>query len=215
MIHRSPILRDQIKEYLQRQILNGKIGYEDRLSLVDISKQLAVSVTPTREALGQLQQSGIVEVIPNRGFFIPKLELDIAKEIYPIIGGIEGMAIRASEGIQDLHEKLIRIEKRINNASPQARVKHDNTFHELLVSKCSNSILKRMISDLKLRVIFYEAAYMNDSEFVSRSQGAHQDILSAVEQDDSEKAAKLVETHWSDSLEFVKTYFEDLREIKQ
>lgn len=209
MILQRPILRDQIKEYLQRQILDGKIRHEDKLSLVDISKQLSVSVTPIREALGQLQQAGIVEVIPNRGFFIPKLELDIAKEIYPIISQLEAMALRTSANLTELANRLDVVEKRMFDAHPAIKVKHDNDFHDVLVSSCPNTTLKKMISDLKLRVIFYETAYMNAPEFEGKSKIAHDQIIKAVKQNDAEKAAQLLELHWRDSLAFVKVYFEN------
>ena len=90
------VLRDQVKAYLCEQMLQKKLSFGQRLSLPEIADQVNVSVTPIREALTQLQQSGIVDLVPNRGFFLPHLSAKEASEIYPLVSSLECLALENS-----------------------------------------------------------------------------------------------------------------------
>ena len=90
------VLRDQVRQFLQNEMLKRNIAFGERLSLADIARQIDVSVTPIREALTQLEQAGIVTTIANRGFFVPRLSVQEAGEIYPIISSLESMAVEQS-----------------------------------------------------------------------------------------------------------------------
>ena len=89
-------LRDQVKDLLLEKMRNGDIDPKKSISLAALGRELDVSVTPIREALTQLQTSNIVEAIPNRGFFIPELSNDEAKNLYQLVVSLESLAIQNS-----------------------------------------------------------------------------------------------------------------------
>ena len=67
------IFRDAIKDVLLNFMLENSIKPGERISLAAIAKKLDVSVTPIREALTQLSETGIVTYKANRGFFVTEL----------------------------------------------------------------------------------------------------------------------------------------------
>ena len=67
---KKTIFRDQVREYLLREMRLGNLQEGETINLAALARELDVSVTPIREALTQLQQSRIITAIPNRGFII-------------------------------------------------------------------------------------------------------------------------------------------------
>ena len=63
------IFKNEVKEILLGHILQGNVNPGERISLPKVASELEVSVTPIREALTQLSETGIVNYIANRGFF--------------------------------------------------------------------------------------------------------------------------------------------------
>ena len=88
------IFKDEVKKILLEHILTGNIKPGERISLPTIAKELELSVTPIREALTQLSETGIVTYIANRGFFVIELSIREAKEIYDLMAVLEGNAVK-------------------------------------------------------------------------------------------------------------------------
>ena len=58
------VLRDKIKAHLLAQIQKGLLKVGHTINLAALARVLKVSVTPIREALSQLEESGIVKPYP-------------------------------------------------------------------------------------------------------------------------------------------------------
>ena len=70
---KSVSLREQARDAVRTQIVLGQIEPGQVESVVNVAASLGVSVTPVREAIMDLANLGIVEVIRNRGFRVPVL----------------------------------------------------------------------------------------------------------------------------------------------
>ncbi|MEM8890151.1 MAG: GntR family transcriptional regulator [Bacteroidota bacterium] len=203
------VLRDQISIWLQEQMLSGKIKNGQKLSLVEISNDVNVSVTPIREALSQLARAGIVESISNRGFFVPKLSAKEAKDIYPAIYSLEKLAIEQSQFSEQQLKKLRQAEKKFEKASSrQDAVRYDLKFHEILIEGYENEVVKNILSDLKIRVFFYELEYMQSENF-KKSIDGHKKLIEALEDGKIKKASLLLQENWEISAEFIKKYYSE------
>lgn len=201
-------LREQVKEYLQQQMIKGNISFGERISMPKLSEDLGVSITPIREALTQLHQANIIQAIPNRGFFLPKLNKQEALEIYPIIANLEHMAVIESQySINDI-EKLKTIQAKIMESNdPVKIIKLDLKFHDTLLQKFVNSTLKKILNDLKIRVFLYELNYMMVTELTEKSNDYHLKIIMSLIEGDNKNAAKHVRENWLTSIGFIKEVF--------
>lgn len=198
-------LRDQIRAYLQQEMLDRKIKYGERLSLAEIARRIDVSVTPIREALTQLAQVGIVHNIANRGFFVPQLSIKEAREIYPVIASLEIMAMQDCKYTTDQIKKIKRIQADFEQASNQEQaVKLDLQFHHTLIEPYDNSIAERILSDLKVRVFFYELEYMDDLSNHQASIDCHELIINSLEKGEMDRASSFLKENWTVSLDFIK-----------
>lgn len=204
------IFRDQVKSHLLKEIVEGNIKPGEAISLAQFSRNLEVSVTPIREALSQLQQIGIVEVIPNRGFRLPSLTLKEAKEIYPIIARMESWAVNEGEFTEARMQKLVVANENFLNAEkPMDAVLADEKFHSYLIEGCTNETLIRMIKDLKVKVLIYEIEFMKRKNYTEQSNEEHNQIIQALINHDKEAAIEILLTNWQGSLDFISKYFHE------
>src|ERR1051325_2832796 len=97
-MHMQPMirsrLRDDIADRIATLIVDGELA--DRLKEVELASQLGVSRTPLREALLMLEREGLVVSEVNKGFRVAALSESRVRELYPILGTLEGLAVRES-----------------------------------------------------------------------------------------------------------------------
>ena len=201
-------LRDQVREYLIESILSGKITPGDPISLAEIARQIEVSVTPIREALNQLQRNNLIQAITNRGFILAPLSLEEAMEIYPIISNLESMAVKnATYSKKDIDQIKKANQKFAGAKSTRDSVVRDNDFHMALVSPYQNQYLKRILSDLKVRLILYEVEFLNDPELTVQSVAQHEEIIALLKKGEKESASDALVCNWEESMIFLQKNF--------
>jgi len=201
-IQRVP-LRDLIHRKLLERILHGQFPPGSRIKDTELSEELAVSRTPVREALVRLVKEGFLENQVGRGFLVRPLTGEEVREIYPIIGALEALALRYCKLLDK--ESLDRFEK----IGVEVRGPHDDfirlieldvEWHKVLLSGCTNRHLLDMIADLKSIVFRYEYAFMQNLELVETSIDEHREIVSMFFKEGPAAAVPLLEKHWESSM---------------
>jgi DNA-binding GntR family transcriptional regulator len=76
-------LSDQTYEIVRRRILVGAMQPGTAVRQDVIAAELGVSKIPLREALGRLEQDGLLSSYPNRGYVVRDLSTDEASEVSP------------------------------------------------------------------------------------------------------------------------------------
>lgn len=191
------IFRDTVREYLLQQMRQGHLNAGDSINLAALARQLKVSVTPIREALTQLQQSQVIEAIPNRGFFIKELSNDEAKNLYEIVAQLEVLALEQSLFDKATIVNLREQQKIIQEAADSLkRINAYMDFHILLTKNYCNSVAQQILGDLRTRVFLYEKTFMSDDSFYYNSDNQHEAIISAIEEDNLPSAALVLRMNW-------------------
>ncbi len=189
--------RDSVRQHLLEQMRLGNLNAGDSVNLAALSRELSVSVTPIREALTQLQQSQVIEAIPNRGFFIKELSHDEAKNLYEIVAQLEVLALEQSVFDEGTIVNLRRQQQIIQQAQePLDRINAYMDFHNLLTKNYKNVVAQQILGDLKTRVFLYEKAFMSDESFYYNSDNQHEAIISAIEEDNVPSAALVLKMNW-------------------
>lgn len=199
------ILRDQVREHLLKQMLSGELNSGQSINLAALSRVLAVSVTPIREALTQLQQSHIVQAIPNRGFIIAEVNHEEAKNLYELVAHLEVLALEQSIFDDPTIDALKRQRSLIaETEDPIDRVNAYMEFHRLLTANYDNTVAQQILKDLKSRIFFYEREFMADDSFHYNSNDQHDAIISAIEDNNIPSAALVLKMNWM----FIQDYIE-------
>lgn len=195
--------RDQVRNILLERMKSGELQAGDAISLAKLSRELEVSVTPIREALTQLQQAGIIEAIPNRGFVIPEINPQDVQEVYELVAHLECLALEKSHFTEDLLSELKSqqaVFKSTNSA--MERINADMRFHELLTSGYKNKTAQRILEDLKIRIFFFEKGFMDAHGFYEPSTDHHEHIIHCLEQQQILEACSVLKENWLQILQY-------------
>lgn len=145
-----------------------------------------------------MEKEGLVVTEPARGFLAAPLSASEVSEVYPVVGVLEGLALRlcpvpdgaALEVATETVEALSRAE-----GAEQAR-QIDNRFHGLLVDGCPNRRLLSMCDMLKRVTQRYWMLFLVDPRPLQGSVSEHRAILEALAGGDIDRAAQRLEQHW-------------------
>lgn len=139
--------RQMVTEQLRAAIASGELAAGERLNEVAVAKQLGVSPTPVREAFRDLEQAGLIEVVPYRGARVrPLTERDLS-EIYSLRAHLEQMGIRLAysrlteSDFEELAGLIREMETCARNDDPSGVVRHDVAFHRLIMDRSDHSLL--------------------------------------------------------------------------
>lgn len=99
---RTRSLANVVQAEIERMIIDGELKPNERVNENGLSQRLGVSRGPIREACSALAAMGLIEIIPNRGFFIRALTNDEAQDLSEARASVFGcLAMMAAERITD------------------------------------------------------------------------------------------------------------------
>jgi DNA-binding GntR family transcriptional regulator/imidazolonepropionase-like amidohydrolase len=198
-------LRDDIVQQLGELIASGELPVVERLKEVELARRLGVSRTPLREALLILERKGLVMSEAHKGFRITVLSEARVRELYPILGSLEALAV--ADGGNALRERageLRALNDRITHVKTRrARWGADRAFHEALWSGTRNATLVEMLRTLWLQAQRYDGATERGLAAPESSHADHAQIVAAIDDGKLGRAAQYVEAHWRHGIDIV------------
>jgi DNA-binding GntR family transcriptional regulator len=204
-------LRDQVRAELVDWLSDGRLAPGQRLEEERLSRALGVSRTPLREALANLASEGLVEAVPRRGFRVPKLSAERVRDLYPVIGSLEGLALRLSgarapelaAGLEALNARMA-----LPHLSPRQRADLDRRWHELLVSRNPNRELATLLERTRSRVRPYGGSWERNAAEIEASRAEHAEIARLLGAGQADEAAEAVLRHWVRGIRVVTAWVE-------
>ncbi|WP_199035892.1 GntR family transcriptional regulator [Glycomyces salinus] len=202
---KSVSLREQAREAIRTQIVLGQIepGYVE--SVINMASELGVSVTPVREAVMDLANIGMVEIIRNRGFRVPELTDHDLDEIFRVRTMLEAPAMaevaEALDGapIPRFRELADQITDAAREGDLNAFLELDRQFHLGLLDLLGNRRLTTMVAQLRDQARMQGLQKLADQGELTSSGEEHIAIVDAIESGDAERATELMRKHLAHS----------------
>ena len=191
----------EIARHLREAIIVGEIAPGEHLNESKITRELALSRSPVREALRILEAEGLVTLEPHRGAHVRTLSEHDLREIFDVRLMFETHALR--HGSQRL---TLDILAPLRDALDEARAAlaagameqwHQASlrFHDGLVALAANTHLMRLYAELKVSLRRHQISLIALPEQPQRSQADHEEVLVALEQGEVERAIEAVAGH--------------------
>lgn len=193
-IVRLPI-RSAVRDRVMDRIVKGGLPSGSAINLATLAAELAVSPTPLREALIELERDGFVESSHARGFFVKPYSAAEVRDLYPLIAELEVLGLRGASSADTV--RLDSINKELRATSDPARaIELDTLWHDTLLARCPNSTLLALLHGLKQRARRYEFAFLKESGHkISTAQ--HAGIIRALRKKELDLAADLLRENWN------------------
>jgi DNA-binding GntR family transcriptional regulator len=192
-------LTGQAYSRLKDAITGGEYPSGAALFEVHLAEKLGMSRTPVREALQILARDGLVEIVPNRGYFVPRLSIEDLRELYELREALEGAAARcATLRMTDADiAELERLYEQYEQAQDwEAWVQIGTEFHSRIVSCAGNLRLAAILDSLKAQIrmtrqtaLRYVEGRRNESIY------EHRAILNAIKERDPDQAEQQARAH--------------------
>lgn len=146
-------LKTRVYERLRTLLERQELPIGKFLGAGELSAQLAVSRTPVREALLQLQEEGFVEIVPSRGIRVLAVTANYVRSVYEMRIAIEGYAAwRAATEMNDAEGDalagLVTLQEAKLEADDPRWLDATEALHRFLVDRLKNDLLSRQVARL-------------------------------------------------------------------
>jgi len=209
---KSVHLKDAAYEALRDAITGLELAPGQAISENMLVKQLGISKTPIRAALGRLEVEGLVETISSKGTFVCSVDDDDAADLIELRIALEVAAVRAAcaratdEQLSDLF--VVAQRASIDEAAGEhhSALRDIGYFHDRLVRLSGNARLESAFLALTGPLMQIRAMSGAQSNSIDDSSDEHAEIVDAMVRRDADRASKLVEIHLSRILSLYRTF---------
>ncbi|WP_299090736.1 GntR family transcriptional regulator [uncultured Metabacillus sp.] len=190
-----------IYQTLKEQIINLTLEPGKKMSEKEIADQLKVSRTPVRESFLKLSQEELLEIYPQRGTFVSRIDLAHVEESRFVRENIEKAIVRlACEKLSE--DELFQLEVNLTmqeacekKANYMKLFELDDEFHKILYYACDKqrtwNMLQQMSSHFKrLRLLRLSS---NPDWNIIISQ--HKQIFELVKNNEQDQVEKTMSEH--------------------
>jgi len=194
-------LSDAVRGRIEQMVLRGDIEAGERVNELRLAGQLKVSRGPVREALRGLERAGLLTAIPNRGWFVRRLELEEALQLYDVRAGLARTAARLAaeradaKQIKRLQALFQRMELACAARDAAQFNQWNSAFHAELMDASANPRLVALNESVRNELQLYLGKGVVGPAQLRRSQAEHRLVLAAVERGDAEAAGAAFEAH--------------------
>jgi DNA-binding GntR family transcriptional regulator len=193
--------------YLREAILEGRLRAGARIRQEAVARELGTSRIPVREALHQLENEGLVNLIPRSGARVARLDFAESAEVYRIREELEPLAIAQSAPrlsdtqLAQLRDLMLQIER---SDDPGVWLLLDRRFHLASYAAAPMPRLLKMIENFWNSTQQYRRIYYGLIASERQASAApalppthvdHQLLLDALQRRDPVDAAGVLRMH--------------------
>lgn len=195
-LERPQLLTDLAFERIREAIVNGDIKLGEQVSEAQLAQGMGISKTPVREALVRLKVEGLVDIHPQRGTFVFKLEPGQVGQLCRFRAMVEVAALAEAMGEHHralAHEMALRVDQ-MREAEQAGDIKGlariDMDFHWQFFVFCPNSYLRGAYE-----LIRYQLIALRHRSHIDNAVDSHQVLVDAVAANDVAAASTLLRGH--------------------
>ena len=186
---------------IKQLILNNTLTADSQIHIDQMAAQLNISRTPVREALMQLQNKGLVKIVPHVGCFVCRITREEFCEVFELRALIESYAARraAETMTEDQLQHWVDHVNKSEAAVRQGNLREFNVLEAIIHDSLIVNLHNRRIldvMDLVADIIYRERMIaLGSMDNVERSLEEHRLVVDAIVSRNPDEAARLMEQH--------------------
>lgn len=205
--HRT--LREIVADEIRTMILSGELQAGERLFEDRLAERLGVSRNPVREALRELESTGLVEVIARRGAYVSTFDPRAARQILELRQVLEAYAAelaavnRTDDDLAAMRDCLARGRAATADGDLVTAAAHHRDFHRLVERASQNDYLEPTVGPLRHQTELVFSRLAKARGVLSWDE--HQHLLDAIERRDAVAAREATRHHMASVLQDLET----------
>ena len=201
---RATSLGKLVRDDVLGMILRGEIKAGERINEPDIAARLNVSRVPVREALRELESSGLVEARKHSGVFVRKLGADEVRGLYELRALLDGFAGRRAAELPEMHRARLadaldtsigRMEQALEPTNVSAYYSENLRFHWLMVEAAGNAALTETYRNIVQKLHLSRLTNLSHGMGMAASVADHRQIAAALRSGDGQATEQLLAKH--------------------
>ena len=187
--------KDEAYRIIKRQVLAGTLPAGQRLSASEVADRHSLGISSVRAALAQLQNEGLVSIVPRVGFFVRRTTISDVRDMFGLRIIIEGAA--AEMAASNITDRALADLETIGTSYVQGEevtylryLKENREFHRQVALASGNTRLAELVAQLheQMQVLLY--LHLDFGASAAELMMEHQDTIQALRARDPEQARK-------------------------
>jgi DNA-binding GntR family transcriptional regulator len=201
---RATSLGKLVRDDLLGMILRGEIKPGERINEPDVASRLGVSRVPVREALRELESSGLVEARKHAGVFVRKLGAQEVRSLYELRALLDGFAGRRAASLPEperstladaLDASVAQMEVAAQAVDVSTYYKENLRFHWLMVEATGNAPLIEAYRNLTQKLHLSRLTNLSHGMGMQASVADHREIATALRAGNARHCELLLADH--------------------
>ncbi len=186
---------------LRERIVSGALPPGQAVSESRIAETYGVSRTPIREAFRKLAEDGFLDVVPQVGSFVARIDLGAVRDNHFVretlecrIAGLAAERVDAA-GERALRENLAQQRRALTRGDPAAFFEADEAMHALLAALAGHASAWQVIHAAKGQLDRVRHLSLTSSRRSRLRMDEHREIVERVIAGDAQGAAEAMRRH--------------------
>ena len=191
---RDNSLSGVVRHEIETLILSGELPAGSRVNENAVALRLGVSRGPVREACRALVELGLLDLIPNRGVFVRRMDRHDVEEVYDLRAGLTGLAgslvtahVTDAE-INRLRALVAAMDESASAGDFRSFYPVNIEFHDVILQLTGNNRLIKSYRALIKEFQLFRTHGLVQPNALRESNEEHHAILDALERRDSTAA---------------------------
>lgn len=199
---------------IKENILNLTLTPGEALSEKEIAQSLSISRTPVREAFIRLSQEGLLEILPQRGSYVSKIDVEQIAEFRFLRLTMEQAVMKlACVNFPDEDKKKLEIclkeqQECVETKNYDCFFKLDNMIHSIIFSGCGKPHIWNIIREANLNYLRARVLDLSSKQSeIGLLFRQHKKIFKAIMDSDVAAGVAIITVH-------INKVISDVRELR-
>lgn len=194
-------LKENVTNILRESIIDGTLPSGEELNQAQIAERLGISRGPVREALGQLEQEGLIRSVPYKGVVVTPLNPAYVRELYSLRTVLETFALRRGmergdeADVVTLQTIIAEMRRAARRGDAPELTRLDLKFHSAIIQMAHHNLLERSWTPLRIGVQRCLHSRHKIHQSYDEVVGSHPEIVDAVVAGNVDDACTLLHQH--------------------
>ncbi|MGA1286887.1 MAG: GntR family transcriptional regulator [Rubrivivax sp.] len=201
-------LGKRVRDDVLARILAGELKPGQRINEPDVASRLGVSRVPVREALRELESSGLVASRKHAGVFVRELTVREVADLYDLRAALDAHAGQRAAALPaparaglcaTLEQHTAAMREAARGPDLHAYYGANLDFHWALVAAAGNQALAKHYRDVVQQLHLSRLKNLSSATSMQASMAEHAQIVDALAVADAPRCARLMAEHVTSS----------------
>ena len=192
---------EEIRQLLADEIVRGRLPPGLPLEEIELARKFGVSRTPVREAIRQLEATGLAEARPRRGAVVAGVSRERLEEMFHVMLELEALCAKEAALRMTSEERAALVvlhdqgEPIAMGDDPDAYVRYNLVFHDAIYTGTHNSYLAELTHTGRKRLAPFRRAQFFGPGRLHASHVEHGKVVDAIGRGAADEAAEAMRAH--------------------